>query len=541
MREVDTESPVVWPAWCYSGEGAGSETEGGSHPEPEPAATVTPAKPRAKRRSGGGGGGGGGGVTAPRSGGGGRADDARDAMNGTLDHQNNNNPVKNERLSPNNCANADNNSSSSRSGTPSSSYPGTPPAGDRGSSPSSSSSLAALPTAHHPGGHLKSMEQMMSRNYSDFMRSLAAKYNNSNPNDYFNSTRNGFSNLSDHRFAGLKQGVGGTAPFAGLISPLSTTSTSPVPTTTMTSSPAAKEGTDPDAKRQAATPSDTQQLFANFGMGFTSPNVPRPALSLFPSIDMSSTQMLLNMVRTASAQNAQQLESYLKGANKRLAEATNNPLDLSPGAAAAPPAAAPAKKSRKHQPSLSESLYGADALMPLPMLNALQKSAKDRLVSKTGSLSPKSRSSRSGGAAPTTPPLSTVAGSRLLSATAPPCLSLCSSTDADGSCANAADPNPVSGWSVDEVCAFVSSIDICAEYVSEFREQRIDGSSLSLLTEEHLTSTLGMKLGPALKLRSVLSKKLGHCAVCMHCVHCHANVASPAESLSPRRPSSTGN
>jgi len=28
------------------------------------------------------------------------------------------------------------------------------------------------------------MEQMMGRNYSDFMRSLAAKYNNANPNEY---------------------------------------------------------------------------------------------------------------------------------------------------------------------------------------------------------------------------------------------------------------------------------------------------------------------------------------------------------------------
>lgn len=102
---------------------------------------------------------------------------------GALDVQNNNikQEVKSERLSPN-----IDNSSSPRSNTPSSSYPGTPPGmtgADRGSSPSSSSSAAAIPPHGTPGPHLKNMEQMMNRNYSDFMRSLAAKYNNSNPNE----------------------------------------------------------------------------------------------------------------------------------------------------------------------------------------------------------------------------------------------------------------------------------------------------------------------------------------------------------------------
>lgn len=43
-------------------------------------------------------------------------------------------------------------------------------------SPAPSPSGANLPA-------LKHMEQMMNRNYSDFMRSLAAKYNNANPNE----------------------------------------------------------------------------------------------------------------------------------------------------------------------------------------------------------------------------------------------------------------------------------------------------------------------------------------------------------------------
>ncbi|GLH07355.1 Uncharacterized protein GBIM_12828, partial [Gryllus bimaculatus] len=69
-----------------------------------------------------------------------------------------------------------------------------------------------------------------------------------------------------------------------------------------------------------------------------------------------------------------------------------------------------------------------------------------------------------------------------------------------------------------------------------FREQRIDGSSLPLLTEEHLTSTLGLKLGPALKLRALLARRLGNCAFCLHCVHCHGAAAQPALSATPVSP-----
>jgi hypothetical protein len=53
-----------------------------------------------------------------------------------------------------------------------------------------------------------------------------------------------------------------------------------------------------------------------------------------------------------------------------------------------------------------------------------------------------------------------------------------------------------------------------------FREQSIDGEGLMMLTEEHLINILGMKLGPALKLRSNLLKRLnepceGKCAGCL--------------------------
>lgn len=39
-----------------------------------------------------------------------------------------------------------------------------------------------------------------------------------------------------------------------------------------------------------------------------------------------------------------------------------------------------------------------------------------------------------------------------------------------------------------------------------FREQAIDGETLPLLTEEHLLNNMGLKLGPALKIRSQVGK-----------------------------------
>ncbi|CAG9102914.1 unnamed protein product [Plutella xylostella] len=81
-------------------------------------------------------------------------------------------------------------------------------------------------------------------------------------------------------------------------------------------------------------------------------------------------------------------------------------------------------------------------------------------------------------------------------------------------------------WTVDDVADFVTSIDICAEYATNFREQRIDGAGLPLLTEEHLTGMLQMKLGPALKLRAVLARRLEPCAPC--------NAAASAANVTPK-------
>ena len=58
-----------------------------------------------------------------------------------------------------------------------------------------------------------------------------------------------------------------------------------------------------------------------------------------------------------------------------------------------------------------------------------------------------------------------------------------------------------------------------------FREHNIDGSALVLLTDDHLTKRLGMKLGPALKLRSAIQKKVGNMGeMCIHCSHCRVRM-----------------
>lgn len=66
--------------------------------------------------------------------------------------------------------------------------------------------------------------------------------------------------------------------------------------------------------------------------------------------------------------------------------------------------------------------------------------------------------------------------------------------------------------------------------LQNFREQCIDGSGLPLLTEDHLMNSLGMKLGPALKLRSVLMKKLGGPCPCMSCNSSGATSSTSAAS-----------
>lgn len=55
-------------------------------------------------------------------------------------------------------------------------------------------------------------------------------------------------------------------------------------------------------------------------------------------------------------------------------------------------------------------------------------------------------------------------------------------------------------WSVEEVCRFISSLQGCEELAAQFLSQEIDGQALMLLREDHLISTMNIKLGPALKI-----------------------------------------
>ncbi|XP_027475534.1 sterile alpha motif domain-containing protein 11 isoform X2 [Zalophus californianus] len=77
----------------------------------------------------------------------------------------------------------------------------------------------------------------------------------------------------------------------------------------------------------------------------------------------------------------------------------------------------------------------------------------------------------------------------------------------DGEAATA--PEDLSKWTVDDVCSFVGGLSGCGEYAPVFREQGIDGETLPLLTEEHLLTTMGLKLGPALKIRAQVSASWG--------------------------------
>ncbi|XP_054622029.1 polyhomeotic-like protein 3 isoform X2 [Dunckerocampus dactyliophorus] len=55
-------------------------------------------------------------------------------------------------------------------------------------------------------------------------------------------------------------------------------------------------------------------------------------------------------------------------------------------------------------------------------------------------------------------------------------------------------------WSVEEVTSFIRTLPGCSEVADAFRLQEIDGQALLLLTEDHLMTSMNIKLGPALKI-----------------------------------------
>ncbi|KAM7400326.1 hypothetical protein PAMA_004833 [Pampus argenteus] len=57
-----------------------------------------------------------------------------------------------------------------------------------------------------------------------------------------------------------------------------------------------------------------------------------------------------------------------------------------------------------------------------------------------------------------------------------------------------------SQWDMEQVFSYINSLPGGQDVAKEFRSQEIDGQALLLLTEDHLVSTMNLKLGPALKL-----------------------------------------
>lgn len=125
------------------------------------------------------------------------------------------------------------------------------------------------------------------------------------------------------------------------------------------------------------------------------------------------------------------------------------------------------------------------------------------------------RSSSSVDEPPVSPPASRPTGLVPPPATSSSCLSLCAS-----SAACSPEGRALLAMDTDQVMDFVRGVAGCEEYAELFSRENIDGAVLALLTDSHLQG-LGMKLGPALRLRAALAKSLGNCPHCRHCKHCH--------------------
>ncbi|XP_031652419.1 protein PRRC2C isoform X2 [Oncorhynchus kisutch] len=61
------------------------------------------------------------------------------------------------------------------------------------------------------------------------------------------------------------------------------------------------------------------------------------------------------------------------------------------------------------------------------------------------------------------------------------------------------EPTPAQ-WSVEQVWDFIHTLPGCVDVAEAFRVQEIDGQALLLLTEDHLMTSMNIKLGPALKI-----------------------------------------
>lgn len=241
------------------------------------------------------------------------------------------------------------------------------------------------------------------------------------------------------------------------------------------------------------------------GFPFVAPTIPGTNVPMFPPMmDMSSTQALLSMVRssqfdafmsgrtggtgggggtkrpcsTSSSSSNPQLSMHPPHhASAVTAVAEQNPLDLSSSSV-------PCKKSRRGAGSsgwdgsaaaaAAAAVAGsfAETFLNMPAafgLQALHKSREKLTMTNggggkwLGSTSPKPAAAK---AAAKQPAACQAAPNRAL-----PCVSSCAggpgtavATPAPVACPNTADKTVVAAWTVDDVCDFVGTIDLCAEY-----------------------------------------------------------------------------
>ncbi|XP_022235101.1 uncharacterized protein LOC111083120 [Limulus polyphemus] len=172
--------------------------------------------------------------------------------------------------------------------------------------------------------------------------------------------------------------------------------------------------------------------------------------------DFSSSQTLLHLVRTASAQSASQLENYLRGTNKRSLGSENgsDPLDLTTGTTKRPCLDSPnASLQRSHLYSPITRDIGSLKSDTEAVTSSYNDNGSKVSVRKTPSWTNllDGRLSRSENSSSGMSPKYSDRGR---------CSSLCT----DQSCSNKSDASEIAQWTVDDVVRFVTSVESCAEY-----------------------------------------------------------------------------
>ena len=179
----------------------------------------------------------------------------------------------------------------------------------------------------------------------------------------------------------------------------------------------------------------------------------------FPIMDMSSTQALLNIVRSASAQNAQQLQSYLRPAASSV-----------PSAAAAPVGAAAANTATTGQATKRPLAVAVDhcpldlsasvtSKRPAPAAyNYLDELSSKQKPSPKRTMTPIKMVTSSAAAVAAAAAAAAAAAQQQQKQLPIGCRLAC----AADACTPAA--VQVRNWSVDDVVDFVNSIDLCSDY-----------------------------------------------------------------------------